>query len=263
MKWFRHDSTANQDSKLKKLRMRYGLKGYGLYWYCLELIACKVEQNSLTFDLEHDAEILAFDLGIHIDEVNEMMTYMVDLELFESSHGVITCLKLAKRADEYTVKFLRKSKKDLEKIGIDTGHCPDKVETKSPPKEIKENKIIKRNAQPNPAKAELSEDESEDLRLASWMYETLLSQNPSHKKPNTQKWANSIRLMREVEKRTWQEIADVWQWARGDEFWSSNILSPDKLRKQFDALVLKNIGRGADNASKLIEHIATDTSWAE
>ena len=39
MKWIKHDTNANQDAKLKKLRMKYGLEGYGMYWYCLELIA--------------------------------------------------------------------------------------------------------------------------------------------------------------------------------------------------------------------------------
>jgi len=28
MKWFKHDSDANQDAKLKKLRLKYGAQGY-------------------------------------------------------------------------------------------------------------------------------------------------------------------------------------------------------------------------------------------
>ena len=100
MKWIKHDSTANQDAKLKRLRMKYGLEGYGLYWYCLELIAAEVDQNKLTFELEHDAEIISFDTGIHYERVQEMMTYMVKLKLFEQNNGAITCMKLAKRLDK-------------------------------------------------------------------------------------------------------------------------------------------------------------------
>ena len=37
MKWFKHDSNANTDAKLKRVRMKYGMQGYGLYWYCLEI----------------------------------------------------------------------------------------------------------------------------------------------------------------------------------------------------------------------------------
>lgn len=132
MKWFRHDAAANQDAKLKRVRMKYGMEGYGLYWYCIELVASNVEQNKITFELEHDAEIISFDTGIHYERVNEMMAYMVDLGLFEDSSGTITCMKLAKRADEYTAKYL-KTKLEV----INSRHTPDTIRTISSPKEMK------------------------------------------------------------------------------------------------------------------------------
>jgi hypothetical protein len=101
MKWFKHDSNANNDAKMKKVRIKYGMEGYGLYWYLLELIAQGVDKNALTFELEHDAEIIAHDTGIHHERVQEMMTYMVDLELFENAGGLITCMKMATRTDDY------------------------------------------------------------------------------------------------------------------------------------------------------------------
>lgn len=100
MKWFKHDSNAHRDVKLRKLMMRFGLEGYGLYFYCLERITDKLSTSNLTFRLEDDAEILAHDTGLHIDDVNGMMRFMVELGLFEDSQGVITCLKLAKRLDQ-------------------------------------------------------------------------------------------------------------------------------------------------------------------
>lgn len=100
MKWYKHDANANADAKLKKLRIKYGMEGYGLYWYCLELICDGVDENKITFELEHDSEIIAHDTGIHYERVQEMMTYMVKLELFEMNQGVVTCLKMAKRIDK-------------------------------------------------------------------------------------------------------------------------------------------------------------------
>tara|TARA_B110000908_G_scaffold104878_1_gene123523 strand:+ start:797 stop:1507 length:711 start_codon:yes stop_codon:yes gene_type:complete len=99
MKWFKHDSDANSDAKLKRVRMKYGLEGYGLYWYCLELITNDVSDTNLTFELEHDAEVIAFDVGIHQERVQEMMTYMVNVGLFENNNGRLTCLKILKRLD--------------------------------------------------------------------------------------------------------------------------------------------------------------------
>ena len=100
MKWFKHDSTANMDAKLKRLKMQWGMEGYGLYWYCLEIIVKELSGTKYTFELEHDAEIISHDTGISVEKVNKMMASMVDLELFENTGGRITCLKLAKRLDQ-------------------------------------------------------------------------------------------------------------------------------------------------------------------
>lgn len=100
MQWYKHDANAHGDAKLRRVRMKYGMAGYGLYWYCLELIAANVEAHNLTFELEHDAEIIAHDTGINYELVQEMMTYMVDLGLFEQDRGIITCRKMLKRLDQ-------------------------------------------------------------------------------------------------------------------------------------------------------------------
>jgi len=100
MQWFKHDATASNDAKLKRVRMKYGLEGYGLYWYCLELIASEVSKDNITFELDHDAEIISHDTGIHYERVQEMMTFMVNLGLFEENQGVISCIKMAQRLDK-------------------------------------------------------------------------------------------------------------------------------------------------------------------
>lgn len=122
MKWFKHDANASIDAKLKRIRIKYGMEGYGLYWYCLELIAKNVEKHNLTFSLEEDSELISCDTGIHQERVEEMMVHMVNLGLFEQSGTHITCLKMATRADEYTAKLLRTAN-----IPILSGHSPDKV----------------------------------------------------------------------------------------------------------------------------------------
>lgn len=100
MRWFKHDSDANSDAKLKRVRIKYGLEGYGLYWYCLELIAGDVSKDKITFELEHDAEIIAHDTGVHYQRVQEMMTFMVNLGLFQQDDGVVRCIKMAQRMDQ-------------------------------------------------------------------------------------------------------------------------------------------------------------------
>jgi hypothetical protein len=53
-------------------------------------------------------------------------------------------------------------------------------------------------------------------------------------------WANSIRLLNERDKRTIKEIEDVIHWCKKDDFWKNNIMSGDKLRRQFSTLFTKS-----------------------
>jgi len=101
MHWFKHDADASQDAKLQNVLLDYGLEGYGLYWYCLELIVGKIDVDNITFELEHDARIIARNTGSTAQKVEEMMRYFVAQGLFEASAGGnVTCMKLAKRLDK-------------------------------------------------------------------------------------------------------------------------------------------------------------------
>lgn len=78
-----------------------------------------------------------------------------------------------------------------------------------------------------------------DMATAEWMDSQLLEANPTRKPPNLKAWANSIRLMRERDKRSDEQIRWLFQWAQADSFWRANILSPEKLRQKWDQLVMK------------------------
>lgn len=97
MDWFKHDTNANLNEKLQEVLLDYGLEGYGLYWYCIELIVGKVSSDNITFELKHDARIIARNTGASVQKIQEMMTRFIELGLFETSNGSITCLKVAKR----------------------------------------------------------------------------------------------------------------------------------------------------------------------
>jgi len=168
LKWFKHDANAMIDSKLKRLRLKYGMEGYGLYWYCLECIAKNVEAHNLTFELEEDAELIAADTGIHYERVEEMMRYMIDLRLFEVSDGIVTCLKMASRTDDYTSQILRKndallpgSQKTSEKLRRNFEETSESVETNF---ELLEEKRIEENRRDERDKKE-SHGEFENVRM--------------------------------------------------------------------------------------------------
>jgi hypothetical protein len=83
--------------------------------------------------------------------------------------------------------------------------------------------------------------DTQDLETAAWMWKYIDGLAPGQKKPNLTKWAGTIRLMREMDKRTTDDIKAVFTWAHQDHFWRTNIRSPEKLRDKFDDLNVKRL----------------------
>jgi hypothetical protein len=109
MKWFKHDTDANMDAKLQEVMLDYGLEGYGLYWYCIELIAQNVNGDNLTFELEHDCRIIARNTGSTPQKVEQMMKSFIRLGLLNADDGHVFCFKLASRCDDFTAKAVRRN----------------------------------------------------------------------------------------------------------------------------------------------------------
>ena len=83
MKYFKHMSIMSDDTRIKRLRRKYGLAGYGLYVLILEYIAKQLDKHSPLPDLQEKAEDIADEWSCDIREVNQMMLDMVDEGLFE------------------------------------------------------------------------------------------------------------------------------------------------------------------------------------
>ena len=79
----------------------------------------------------------------------------------------------------------------------------------------------------------------QDRATASWIWQAIHDMQPSRKLPDLTKWSNTIRLMRERDGRTDQAIRETFAAANRDDFWRTNILSPDTLRAKFDDLRLR------------------------
>lgn len=79
----------------------------------------------------------------------------------------------------------------------------------------------------------------EDTRCAKWLFDVLRRTAPRAKEPNFATWSNDVRLMRERDGRMHKEICELFLWAHKDSFWCTNILSPKKLRDQWDRLDLQ------------------------
>ena len=81
--------------------------------------------------------------------------------------------------------------------------------------------------------------ETHHLKLAELLYKQIQNNLPNVKEPDLEVWANEFRLMMERDKRKGEEIQDLIIKTQSDNFWKKNILSPGKLRKQYDRLVIE------------------------
>lgn len=86
-----------------------------------------------------------------------------------------------------------------------------------------------------------------DESAAKLLFSLITERQKKFRKPNFDKWADQVRLMRERDDRSEEEIIDMIRWCQQDSFWQANILSTQKLREKFDQLQAKRMG-GNGNA---------------
>jgi len=174
--WFKHDTDATMDARIKKLLLRYGTDGYAIYFHCLELIAGDISVDNITFELEHDAEVIADTLKVKgepgvsaIDRVNIIMRYIVELGLFENSNNIISCLKLARRLDQSMSgnPKMREIIKSSRHDGVMTESCKIRLEENR----LDETREEKRDI---PTPAQFNGSNRINMHIASWNgYENL------------------------------------------------------------------------------------------
>lgn len=81
--------------------------------------------------------------------------------------------------------------------------------------------------------------ESNEYRLAVYLFNYIKKNNEKAKEPNFLTWAKTFDYILRIDKRDIEEVKQVIKFCQNDSFWYSNILSPEKLRKQYDQLILK------------------------
>lgn len=74
---------------------------------------------------------------------------------------------------------------------------------------------------------------SEEFRLAKYLFDKIRESNPFVKEPNFQNWAKNIDLMHRVDNIPYEHIEKMIDWCRQDDFWKGNILSTEALRRGF------------------------------
>jgi len=66
----------------------------------------------------------------------------------------------------------------------------------------------------------------------------LIAGNGSKRPAVTDKWLADMERLHRIDERSWEQITKAIHWCQDDDFWKANIMSPAKLRKQYDQLRL-------------------------
>ena len=106
--------------------------------------------------------------------------------------------------------------------------CPDK----SPPEYRERDKNILSS---QTRKKRVYNPTSNYYQLAERLFKQIC-QNQEINEPNLQRWADDIRKMIEIDKRTEDQVSRMIDWSQKHVFWSMNILSARKLREKYDTM---------------------------
>lgn len=93
---------------------------------------------------------------------------------------------------------------------------------------------------------------SNEYRLALYLFNHIAKRNPKHRQPDIQKWAKQIDYMIRLDLRDPTEVKEVIKWCQADtgngkwSGWQNNILSTATLRDKYDTLLLK-MGKSTNN----------------
>ena len=154
--YFSHDSNAQNDEKIIKLRIDYGWEGYGIFWALIEIL-----REASNYEIECDCNAIAFRLQCDIKKLENIIK---NYNLFEIDNNKIYSQSLKQRMilksknarQSAEARWNKKGEEDANAMRLECernaiGMRNDAIKVKeskvkeSKVKEIKENNIIINN----------------------------------------------------------------------------------------------------------------------
>ena len=106
--YFSHDSNARNDQRLMKVRMRYGMEGYGIYFGIIEILR---EQSDYTLTFS-DLDSISFDLRVERNIIDDIVE---NFDLFEIEEDSFYSKSLKKRMEK--LDLIKQKRADAGRVG--------------------------------------------------------------------------------------------------------------------------------------------------
>lgn len=95
--YFSHDSDMRNDARVKAVRRKFGVEGYGIYCMTVEYLA---DQHHFMTDMDDlSIELMAGDFDIDPTRLKEAIDYCISIDLFQDDNGSLRCKSLEKRLE--------------------------------------------------------------------------------------------------------------------------------------------------------------------
>lgn len=241
--WIKIKTNIFDDEKIKLIEAMPEADTVLIIWFKLLVQAGKCNDNgdiSLTNNIPYSIEMLATIFNRPLQTVKYGVKILLDMSLIEMSESnVISISNWEKHQNIDGMEKIReqnrlrqqnyRDQKRLNKAKKDNKSNVTVTQHNAIDKDIELDKEIKN----------LFVETSNEFRLAKLLFDLILENNPDAKQPNLQVWAKSIDLMIRKDNRTIEQIEGAIRWCQQDQFWHKNILSTDKLRKQYDRIYLE------------------------
>ena len=218
--------------------------------------------------IPYNSTILSQVTRHSVGDVEKAVNIFTELGLIEIlENGAIYMLDIQNFIGESSTEGDRKRayrrKIDQEKsMLLNEGQMSDKSPDVHPPekeieKELEKELDIDKEIEPNNSQQSQKRyaDDSQYMKAAVYLFERIKERLPNKKEPDFQKWADEVRKTIELDGVPIERYKQVLDWSQNDDFWQANILSTNKLRKQFDTIYLQMQRDNKQNAPK------TNDSW--
>lgn len=141
--YFSHDSNAHKDEKIRRLRFKHGLCGYGAYWILIELL-----RDANTYEMQKDYESIAYELHTDSDMIKSIVEdfglFDYDDEVFWSNslknRMKIKEMKSKKAKMAAEARWGKKEKQETFEVVDSIGVNANALHTECAPNAIKEKK---------------------------------------------------------------------------------------------------------------------------
>ena len=125
---------------------------------------------------------------------------------------------------------------DLDNEGNDFNHNP--LDKTPYPHDENDEQIINQLNKSN--KLKTFDESSAEFLLAQLLFKLIKKNNHNFKTPDLKNWISAFELILHEDNRDFREVTELIKWIYlDDEFWSSLVLSPWDLRKQYDEILAR------------------------